>query len=142
MKFEKRTILNTVGCMVSLAIGACIYILFRENTYISKIAASLVELEKIRRVFAIVNIPLIKYYIVDFLWAFSFSCCIHLIVNSSIKNELVCSGVVAIYGLIYETMQWCNVISGTGDIVDVLLYLLAALAVNILNLLFLKERKK
>lgn len=121
--------------IVALICGLIVYIIFRPNTHIAKLVFKIIQIELV----APEEAWWFKFYVADFLWAFSLSCFIYAIYLPNAKNAFICSGVVVITGLIYELMQFCEIIPGTGDIVDFLFYLLAATAVNIIN--FLRSRK-
>lgn len=58
----------------------------------------------------------LKFHLADMLWAFSFCAALNLVIS---KSKFVCIFVaVLIAGL--ELLQYVNIISGTGDILDVL----------------------
>ena len=44
----------------------------------------------------------------------------------------------AIYGCVWELLQWLSILGGTGDYLDIIMYLLASILCLIINL---KERK-
>lgn len=119
--------------IVALILGLLIYVLFRENTYISKIVLSILPLNFLKEYFFFLNNKFVKFYFVDYLWAFSFSCWLHIIVKPTRTSSVLCTFIVFFSGLFYELLQYFHVINGTGDIVDILLYLLAGLTVNIIN---------
>ena len=128
--------------LLSLLCGLIIYLFFRPNTYISQIIFKIISVKQINLVQNWVGIGLFKFYFADFLWAFSLSCFLYAIYLPNSKNAMLCSMIVLLVGLFYELMQHFKVISGTGDIVDVLFYLLAAVAVNIINFLRRKRNEK
>lgn len=118
----------------SLILGLLIYLLFRENTIITTHMSYIMDLKPLRNVFLWAENDFLKYYLVDFLWALSFSCGLHIIFKPKIKVSLLCSFVVIVFGTVFELLQFFNIINGTGDILDVLSYILAALTVNIMDL--------
>lgn len=118
----------------SLILGFLIYLLFRENTIITTQISYIIDLEPLRNLFLGVKSDFLKYYLVDFLWALSLSCGLHIIFKPKIKGSLICSLTVVTLGTVFEMLQFLNVINGTGDILDVISYILAALTVNVINL--------
>lgn len=75
----------------------------------------------------------LKYYLPDYLWGVALACGLHAIFNPKAKESLICTVVVVLLGALYEVLQWFGIISGTGDIVDVVLYALAGATVNVIN---------
>lgn len=118
---------NLIFGVSALVIGALIYILFRSDTYISKIASKFLGIRNIQNRLSLLNSNLIKYYLPDFLWAFSLACMLQVSLKELSFGRMV-SGFVAIAcGVIWECLQALDVISGTGDLWDVAMYLLAGL---------------
>ena len=113
---------------VALLLGLVIYLLFRPNTYISRFILKFLPLD-LSEILTMINTPFFKFYMGDYLWAFSLSCWLRFIFNDRSKNALSVA-IVAIAGALYEMMQYFGIISGTGDILDCLLYLLAGLTVS------------
>lgn len=131
MKINKRQKF-VILAVTSLFVGLLVYVIFRPNTYVSKL------------IFSIINIPfeyanisgcrVVRFYIGDYLWALSLSCWLHVIFLPRRRGSAVCTVAVCVVGLGYELLQFFGVVSGTGDIIDFLMYLLAGLTVNILNI--------
>lgn len=120
--------------LLSLTLGFLIYIIFRENTIIAIQISKLINLKPLRNILSWAESDFLKYYLVDYLWALSLSCGLHIIFKPKIKVSLICSFVVITLGTVFELLQFLNVINGTGDILDVICYILAALTVNVINL--------
>jgi len=123
----------------ALVIGGFIYLLFRKNTYIAECISHLISVMFLRELFSFLDINFIKYYFVDYLWAFSLNCGLHTIFLPNIKCSFLLTTIVFLIGALYEILQTIDFINGTGDIVDVIMYLLAAITVNLINL-FLQKR--
>lgn len=117
----------------SLFIGFLIYSIFRENTYIFEMANTTVPLEKLKGALGFLDNEFIKFYLPDYLWALSLSSYLNVIFNYKKKYTFLCTLIVFIFGAAYEFMQYIGVINGTGDVVDIFLYLLAGITVNIIN---------
>ena len=133
-KLKTKTLWFWVVGIFSLILGLLIYLLFRENTIITAQISQHIDLKTFRNMFSWAESSFLKYYLVDFLWALSLSCGLHIIFNPKIKVSLICSLVVIILGTVFELLQFFNAVNGTGDILDVILYILAALTVNFINI--------
>lgn len=136
LKFNLVKIKFFILGFLSLVIGLFIYIFFRENTYVSKFVSLYVSFESIKQFFTWLDYCFFNCYFVDFLWAFSLNCWLYIIFPFENKFKLIIPLTVFAFGGAYEFLQYLNIISGTGDFVDVIFYLLAGLSVNIL---FLKK---
>ena len=80
----------------------------------------------------------ISSYIPDGLWAYSFTSTILIIWNRQIN--IFWFVILGICFVIFEIMQSSNIIKGTGDIVDVIVYFLFGLSSVIINNM-LKNKK-
>lgn len=129
---RKRTKYLVLGSAV-LLLGFVIYILFRENTHISKLVLAKIDVSLIKEIFYFFDNDFVKYYLPDFLWAFSLNCLLHAIYLPNVKVSIKCSLVAFLIGVLYEVFQCLNIVSGTGDLLDVLLYLLAVVTVLLIN---------
>ena len=118
---------------LALSLGLLIYLLLRPNTHISRFLLSFFSLD-IPNVYGVIDYPFFKFYLVDYLWAFGFSCWLCCIFIEQ-RNGALCSMlIVSIIGITYELMQFFDVILGTGDVLDCLLYVLAGWTVNTLKI--------
>lgn len=128
MSINKRYKFIILG-IISLFSGFLVYVFFRPNTHISKLIYSLigtsVEMSGSR---------FIRFYVADYLWGFSLSCWLYAIFLPRRRGSALCTLVVCVVGVGYESLQFFGVVSGTGDVIDCLMYLLAGLTVNILNI--------
>lgn len=125
-------------CLLSLTLGVIIYTYYRSDTYIGNLIREILNIEyKTANHFSFIS-----YYIPDYLWAFSL--CSGLFAIYPLKPSLgFWWGIVTfIYGVIWEIMQYFALISGTFDIVDIIMYFTAASSVVTINYLFNKEKKK
>ena len=116
--------------LVALLFGVLIYILFRPNTYISKFLLRFLPFKTPN--FSETNCLLLKFYLADYLWAFSLACWLRcVLIEESKKIGIV---LVSLTGILYEFAQVFSIAPGTADIFDCLLYVLAALTVNALKI--------
>ena len=140
--FRKKNII--FGCVGfgSLIIGLFIYLIFRENTYVAKFVSAMVNLKFLREVFLPFENDFIKYYLADYLWCLSLSCGLHIIFLPDMKKSIVLTIISFIFGIAYECLQKFNIINGTVDKIDIILYLLASLTVNLINFILIKKEEK
>ncbi len=118
---SKRMINYFLG-LLSLFFGFLLYLLFRENAHISKFLGQIITLDYIRSSVAAWGCNFTKYYLPDFLWAFSLSCLLQAVSPPSVKNTVICCFTGVMYGSIWELLQWLGIINGTGDWLDVIMY--------------------
>ena len=124
--------------VTSLILGTLIYILYRPNTFLSDCFRSF---PLPRKAFSFFDAVWVKYYFVDYLWAFSLCCGLHTIFRPRAKGSLFVSVVSILYGGGLELLQSISILAGTGDYWDVLMFILAALTVNMINFIIHKEKK-
>ena len=122
----------------ALVFGSLIYILFRENTYIAKCFESFDIVIRMRQILLPYKSCFLIFYFGDFLWALSLGCGLYAIFVPRIYGTVICTCVVLCLGCVWEVLQYCSIISGTGDILDMLAYLLASSIIIIINA---KERE-
>lgn len=109
--------------LISLFIGASIYVLFRKDTYIAKLINGYIKTPSITCQSPIIYI--LTCHITDALWGFA------LTFSLSIIFSPILSALMAfLYGLLWELCQKYNIISGTYDIIDILMYLLASFSAS------------
>lgn len=119
--------------VASLSCGAIIYILFRPTTYIAKAFIKVFPfISEINGLLSLSNCTFLKYYFPDYLWAFSLLCCLNA-VGKQAKTMLYRACAVFLMGALWEIFQYSHIISGTGDLIDVFMYLAAVLSVVLLD---------
>lgn len=130
---------NIVSMLLSLLCGGLIYLLFRPEAYVSVFFNGFIALDGLRSSLSFVSCDLINYYLVDYLWGYAL-CCGFVAVFLPQKQNLPCC-VSAGFGLgvVWEVLQSFDAVNGTGDMIDILMYLLAALSAIFVNL---KEKEK
>lgn len=129
-----RTKKNCLFCLISLIIGCLLYILFRPNTYIGRIFTGFGCVDTVRQICSHYASDLFKFYLPDFLWAFSLGCGLISIQKPKIVGVVICSFCSFLCGFIWELLQYFHVISGTADIHDVIMYFLASAICIIINI--------
>lgn len=122
--------------IICLIIGSFLYIFSRPNAYISKF------------IFRILNItvshsfiPLgISFYVPDYLWACALCSGLFSIYPLKRDKGWIFGVVTFIYGTVWELMQLIDIVPGTADIIDIILYLAAAYTVVMINSNFEKRK--
>ena len=120
--------------VASLLLGGILYLLFRENTYISALLKDFTVLEEIRGNLRFIENDFIKYYFPDFLWSFSLAFGLLTIFDCNFRSIVICSEISFFCGLFWEIFQFLNIVSGTGDLFDIAMYLTAAVCVVVICL--------
>lgn len=123
MKLHKKEVFLSV---FSLILGLLIYIFFRKGTYIHTFL-------KLNDVFNLADSSFfgsdfIKYFLPDFLWAFSLSNAFIAISNKTKKEVIVIGFVVIILAVLWEVLQLFEIVSGTFDWIDCFIYFFAVIA--------------
>ena len=121
----------------ALLSGFLIYVLFRGETYIAKMFYWLPFLAELQAVLKESPNAVIKYYVPDFLWAFSLFCFLYVAYPTGKWRLKLCAAVTFMAGALWEALQFWGVFAGTGDILDITAYFVACL----LAIIILKERK-
>lgn len=129
----RRVIKYFILGFLALFFGLLIYLFLRPNTHISRFLRTFFSFDA-PNVFGVLNYSFFKFYLVDYLWAFGFSCWLRPIFIKEPKGTLWCILIVSFIGVVYEMMQFLNIVSGTGDVLDCLLYVLAGWTVNRLKI--------
>lgn len=130
---------NMMVSFAALLAGGLLYIWLRPNTYIGNILDGLLGIDLVRQIGMNHAGDFLKYYLPDFLWGSSLGCALIAVYDPRIRGVIICAGVSVLCGSLWEVLQYAQVIKGTGDIHDVIMYLLAGAMCIIINL---KERRK
>lgn len=139
---KKRIILSMISA-ISLTFGLMIYLVLRKDTYfhgwLPQAFCDLIYSD-VERNFVT---DFLKYYLPDFLWAFSFSSALTA-VTMPLRNKRLffISLVVFTVGAAYETLQYFEIVDGTFDLFDILMYAVAALISAAINIKFFKGEEK
>ena len=137
IKMSRRIIFATAS-IASLSVGAIIYVLFRPNSYIAIFVNRIMEIGIPRQALESYSNDFLKFYFPDFLWMLSFCFCLYSLFDL-FKNGIIISTLVAFFcSILWELMQRLDFVSGTGDIIDIIMYLLAGICAVIIS--FKKEK--
>ena len=135
-KYRYYAALSICGS-ISLIIGAVLYCCIRTESNIYCIINQMIQLPDVD----VETLRFLSFYLPDYLWAFSFSCFLYLIYGRSEKGSVICSVLVCILGSVFEGAQAKGIISGTGDVVDIFLYIFAVLTAYIIHNLLRRRTK-
>ena len=125
-----RRVINLLIGIISLCVGGATYVMFRPNSYITK----WIGIDVFSNYEFIKAFHPISYYLADLLWALSLGCLLVTLFFSKKRGIIFCSFVAFFTGLTWEMLQWMDIVSGTGDFIDVFMYFLSALLVVIINI--------
>ena len=129
-----RQYTNIIISAASLFIGCLLYVLFREDTYIGNIFSHLPFITALRIWVSPISCNCVKFYFGDFLWGLSLGFGLQVFFTSRTAEILLCGCVTFLCGLIWEYLQFCGIISGTGDFWDIVSYFCAGTICIIFNL--------
>ena len=129
---------NFMLCMISLAVGGMLYLLFRETSYVSVYMARWIDLSVLHSTFG--GAPgFFRYLLPDMLWSFSLSCGMLAIMEPEGRCYWGITGFVL--GSVWELLQYCHLITGTADGLDLLMYFTGSLLSIIINKRRMKDEK-
>ena len=132
---------NLILSCVLLGLGGTIYILFRENTYIANFTEKFIYFDNVRSRLYFLNCNFLKYYFTDFTWAFSLCCGLFSFYPSKVSNVIKIGLVTFLLGTIWEIIQYIGIIKGTGDVLDLMMYLSASVIAVTINIIIILRRK-
>lgn len=133
-----RRWVNILLGAVSLLWGCLLYVCFRETTYIAMFFGKVAAVADLQHAMQSYSNNFILYYFPDFLWGFSLGSFLQAIYLPGKWGSVCCGAAVFLLGTLWEILQCVEIISGTGDLLDVLMYLSAGICAAIINF---KERK-
>ena len=127
-----------------LVSGVLIYLFFRSGTFIHEFATELMGFNFEKPVLLQENLfyDFLRYYFVDFLWLASFFNA-YLAVRSRVTSASILGSFIVAFltGIIYELLQCFGIISGTFDLVDIIMYLTAGIISAAVNIFYMKARR-
>lgn len=126
MSLRRRSICTSVAALLG---GIALYLLFREKNHFSGLFWNNTVLQYLRGVFAPLSCNFLRYYLPDYLWCLSLNYSLIAIFTPAKSVLFLCSATAVCSGIIWELLQYTHVISGTGDWLDVMMYLLAGITV-------------
>lgn len=129
---------HVISMMISLLCGLFIYILFRPQTYISKLVFEFIPFKWNEIDYDNAIVSFLGFYFADFLWCFSLASGLCFVLFKDSHSVVICCLIAFVCGVFWEIGQMIHLFGGTADILDVLMYLLAACTRYIFNI---KEKR-
>ncbi len=112
-------------CFAALSIGTILYLLFRPDTHFTALLSTNSLMVNLQQAVAPYLQNWVIFYLPDFLWGFSLACGLTAIYAHKRNGSAWCGLVAFLCGLIWEGLQHGNVVGGTGDGWDIVMYLAA-----------------
>ena len=125
---------TAVPGLLSLLIGAVLYILFRPASYVALLFGNVGWVSQLQDLLRPVGCDFLRFYFPDFLWAFALSCGLQTVFMPQKWGVAACGTAAFACGVIWEGLQKTGAVSGTGDWLDVLMYFLAGVASILINI--------
>ena len=117
MSNRQKYLLLCGGCLVP---GCICYAFFRPDTYI---AIFLRKLPLFTQTLPVLSSLFLQSYLPDLLWGLALSLGLMAIYDPDVKGAFFCSACSFACGCIWEALQFFGSVRGTGDLLDVLMYL-------------------
>ena len=124
---------NTLFALASLLVGFLIYALFKPTSIIATALAKAGILQN-EALCIQISCPFLNYYFADFLWGFSLCCGLHTIHSPKLLGSVLCGILTTLLGICWEILQLKQIVTGTFDIWDMLMYLSGSILCIIINL--------
>ena len=128
----KRAV-DIVVAILALVIGGFIYVAMREDSYVATIFQNIYPVAYLQNSLSDFRLMWLSFYLPDYLWGLSFACSLISLFLPSGKAIGWSVGVMILCGSLWEMLQVWQVVNGTGDIWDVLMYFLAGATVILIN---------
>lgn len=134
----RRRLVWIFNSFLYLLMGALLYALYRQDTGIGKLFGAFLGFSlPVNSLFS----KLCAWFLPDFLWMVSLICALFAVWLPTEKGTLFLCGLALTVGVLWETAQYYGVVSGTGDLWDVLMYGIAAVFAAIIKRKSKKEKK-
>lgn len=120
----KRKILSFfINIFLPLAVGLCVYLLFRKGTYINSVIGIELDLQ-LNPFFGV----FVRSWFCDILWAYALTNALYSALYA-FKRRILISAIVSIcIATVFELLQLFGTVSGTFDILDILFQIAAVLS--------------
>jgi len=122
------------NCFLGLLLGFVFYFLSDNNLYITNWLYSILGCDKTLISTDIIPLHIIRIYGLDFIWAYSMWFGIVLVSYGLNYKIFVASIITILCGIVLEILQGIQLVSGTGDILDVVAELIGVLVAIIVFL--------
>lgn len=117
----------------ALIFGMFLYLLFRDGTYLHTFLR--IPTDNPLAYISFTGDQFIRYYFPDFLWGYSLCCGMFaIIMPQQYRHVIMIVLIVSVLGCGWELLQYSNIVRGTGDIMDCILYITAACLAGCINI--------
>ncbi len=124
----KQRLFCSIHAAIALFLGAASYVVLRDSTHLHKLLSFVVTMRH-----AVSPVGLfVGGYLPDFLWGYSLAMALYAACLPTRRYAYVPAMLSVVCGFLWELLQRLAVVSGTGDIADCVLYILAAIVSNII----------
>ena len=123
-----------------MCFGGIIYLIYRENTYISNFVELFIELDIIRSFRPFADSVFVNGYLCDYLWALSFTSAFNYLFYEEKRLYAIYLFVISC-GIVWEIAQLKGFVGGVFDCTDIIMYLMAVLTVVLMIKQLLKHLK-
>ena len=138
--FMRMRVFSALSMGGALFFGFLIYIIFRKDTFLHLyfVFPDFISLSE----FEFWGGDFVRYYFPDFLWEYALTSALYAIYPPCDRRKNLFVPLCAFFvGFYYEIGQKAKIFLGTGDFIDVLIYLCAAFAAYKIHLIYYKRRK-
>lgn len=125
---------NILLSVLGLATGGLLYLLFRETSYVGQFFGNSPVIATLRSLVKPLSCDVIRYYLPDLLWGFSLSCGVLAILAPTGRLCILWAYTGFFCGVVWELLQSLHLVSGTGDLLDMAMYLLGSGICMLINL--------
>ena len=121
MSNRQKYLLIAAACLLP---GGLCYILLGKETHIAQLFYTPMH----------ANLPVFfRSYLPDLLWGLSLSMCLMAVYDPRLPGCILCAVCAFVCGCLWELLQYTGAISGTGDLLDIGMYLLAGIFAILLS---------
>ena len=107
--------------------------LFKDGTFFEKIICGYADIIPIKDRIPEISSVFFNNHFCDYLWAFSLQSGLFAIFLPCKKKKMIITVIVVLYGSVWELGQRLQIVGGTGDIVDILMYFAGSVTVFFIN---------
>ena len=128
--------------VLPMVVGLIVYLILKPSAYVSELIIDILGLRQLN-IQTSDNwfLSIIRNYLCDFLWAFSLTAAISLLYYDNRFRSVISVLICLIVGIIIELLQLWGVISGTFDIVDLIVQSIGSILSIIISKIYLRGNK-
>ena len=140
---RKSVIFWFMMVVIPLVVGLVVYLFFKPSAYVSKLITSTLGIRGLS-----VQVPndwfwnIVRYYMCDFLWAFSLTAVIALIFYDSRYTVFISISICLLVGIFIELMQLWHFVSGIFDVGDLIAQSIGSIISIIISMMYLRRNEQ